>query len=62
MEYFDCLVSLITSDARCTCETKSNIAVTNSAFEKNSFLQEIGLKFKEETIETLRLELSFVWC
>jgi len=62
MEYFNCFVSLITNDARCTCETKSSIAVTNSAFEKKSYQQEIGPKFKEESTETLRLELSFVWC
>jgi hypothetical protein len=60
MEYFNFLVSLITNDARCTCETKFSIAVTNSTFVL--FQQEIGLKSKEETIETLRLELSFLWC
>ena len=60
-EYFNRLVSLINYE-RCARETKSSIAVTNSAFYKNSFHQETGLKFKEETSETLRLELSFVWC
>lgn len=29
---------------------------------KNPFHQQIGLKFKEETVEMLHLELRFVWC
>jgi hypothetical protein len=30
--------------------------------EEESFYQQIGLKFEEETSEVLRLEHSSVWC
>ena len=30
--------------------------------EEDSFHQQIGLKFKEETSKMLHLEHSFVWC
>ena len=30
--------------------------------EEESFYQQIGLKFEEETSEVLRLEYSSVWC
>jgi hypothetical protein len=32
MEYFNCVCSLITYDARWTCEIKSRIAMTKAAF------------------------------
>jgi len=40
MEYFDYWGSMITNDARCTCEIKSRIAMTKAAFkgEEDSFL------------------------
>jgi hypothetical protein len=62
VEYFNFLGSMITSDARCTREIKSSIAMTKAAFnKKKTFHQQIGLKFKEKTIKVLHLEHSFVW-
>jgi len=34
MEYFNCLGSTITNDARCTCEIKSSNAMVRAAFNK----------------------------
>ena len=34
----------------------------HSKVRRNSFLQQIWLKFKEETSKLLHLERSFVWC
>jgi len=55
MEYFNCLGSMTTNDARCTWEGKSRIAMAKAAFNKeNSFFpQQIGLKFEEETSKLL---------
>ena len=38
--------------------------MAKAAFSKkeDSFLQQMGLNFKEETTKVLHLENSFVWC
>ena len=61
---FKYLGSMLTDDGRCTCEIKSRIVMAKAAFnkKKNFFYQQIGLKFEEETSETLRLEHGSVWC
>jgi hypothetical protein len=38
VEYFNCLGSMITNDARCTLETKSRIAIVNAAFKRKKTL------------------------
>jgi hypothetical protein len=53
------LGNLLTNDGRCTCEIKSRIAIQQ---EEDSFYQQIGLKFEEESSEMLHLENGFVWC
>jgi hypothetical protein len=46
------------NDARCAFRIKSGIAMEKAAFNrKKTFHQQIGLKLKEETSETL----SSVW-
>jgi len=57
-------ISTVTDDGKCTCEIKSRIAMAKAAFNKKeeSFYQQIGLKFEEETNEMLRLEHGSVWC
>jgi hypothetical protein len=35
VEYFDSLASVVTKDARCTCEIKSRIAVAKAALNNN---------------------------
>jgi hypothetical protein len=64
VEYFNYLGSMITSDARCTREIKSRIAMAKNSIqqEEKSFHQQTGIKFKEETSKVLHLEHSFVWC
>ena len=64
MKCFKYLGSMLTEDGRCTCEIKSGIAMAKAAFkqEEESFYQQIGLQFEEETSEVLRLEHSSVWC
>ena len=65
MKCFKYLGSMLTDDGRCTCEIKSRIAMAKAAFKKKkkeSFYEQIGLKFEEETSEILRLEHGSVWC
>jgi len=67
LENVECLKylgSMLTNDGRCTCEIKSRIAMSKAAFnkKKDSFYQQIGLKFEEETNKMLHLEHGFVWC
>jgi hypothetical protein len=47
VEYFNYLVSMITNDARCTCEIKSRIAMAKAAFKK-----------KKKTLFTSKLDLN----
>ena len=69
MERVHLLGSMMTDDAKCTRESKSGISMAKATFDKkknkkkkHSLHHKIGLKFKEETIEMLHLERSFVWC
>ena len=61
---FKYLGSLLTNDGRCTREIKSRIDHGKSCIqqEEDSFYQQIGLKFEEETNKMLHLEHGFVWC
>jgi hypothetical protein len=43
-------------------EIKSTIAMSKAVFKKDYFLQQTGLKGKEQTSTVLHLEHSFVWC
>jgi hypothetical protein len=56
LEYLNCLGSMITKDARRTREIKSRISMTTAVFNRKKTLQQIGLKFEEETTEVLHLE------
>jgi hypothetical protein len=49
VEYFNCLGSFITNDARCTCEIKSGIVMAEVAFnrKKTLYSSKLDLKFKE---------------
>jgi hypothetical protein len=38
VEYFNCLCSVITNDARCTRDIKSRIAIAKAAFNKKKIL------------------------
>jgi hypothetical protein len=61
VEHLNYLGSMITNDARCTREIKSGSAMKSSIRqEEESFHQQNGLKFKEETSKMLHLEHSFV--
>jgi len=64
VKYFKYLGSVLTDDARCTCEIKSRIAIAKAVSnkKKNLFYRQIGLQFEEETSEMLRLEHGCVWC
>jgi len=53
---------MLIKDARCEREIKSKIAMAKAAFNKKTFHQQIGLKFKEEILEVLHLSRSFLWC
>jgi len=48
VEYFSCLSCMIIKDARCKREIKSKIAMAKEALNKETFHQQIGLKFMEE--------------
>jgi len=61
VEYFNLFDSMITNYARCIREIKSRITMAQTAFKKkDSFHQQIGLTFKEETSKVLHLEQRFV--
>jgi len=51
---------MITKDARCISEIKSRVTTAKEAFKKNSFHQQTGLTFMEETSKVLHLEQRFV--
>jgi len=61
VEYFISLGSLITSDATCTCEIRSRIAMAKTVFYKKKTLltSKLNLNFEKETSEILHLEHSF---
>ena len=50
---------MITIDARCTREIKSSIAMTKAAFNKKTFHQQIGPKFKDETLKCYICRVAF---
>jgi hypothetical protein len=37
-EYFSCLGSMMTNEARCTCEIKQNTAMAKAAFNRKKIL------------------------
>jgi hypothetical protein len=53
VEYFNYLDSMITNDARCTCEIKSNISVAKAAFNKKDTLYTSKLDIKVMALYTL---------
>jgi hypothetical protein len=58
VEYFNHLRSLV-SDARCTRAIKPKFVMAKMELNnKNSFRRQIGLRFKEETIEMLHFGAS----
>ena len=65
VEYFNFIGTLITNNARCICEIKSRTAMAKTKLKKkkkDSFHQQIGLKFKVETSKVLHLEHSITRC
>jgi hypothetical protein len=59
VEYFNCLDSMVTNDARWTREIKSGIAMAKAEFSRrriDSVNLRIGRRFKEEPGEVLHLE------
>ena len=66
MEHCNYLLNLVTSDASIHVSTRDvefRIDVTQATFnKKNSFHQQAGLKFKEETSMILHTEHIFVRC
>jgi hypothetical protein len=55
VEYFNCLDSTITNDARCTREINFRTVTAKAAFNKKKafYQQQIEFKFKEETSKVL---------
>jgi len=52
---------MITNDARCIREIKARTATAKAVYKKDGcFHQQIGLRFKEESSEMVRLERSVV--
>jgi hypothetical protein len=59
VEYFNCVGSMLTKDARCTREMKSRIAMTKAIFKKkNLFTSKFDLKFREETSKVLHVQYT----
>jgi hypothetical protein len=59
VEYFNCLVSMITNDARCTCEIKSRIDMAKAGFNTKKAL--FSSKFDVHLRKKLVKCYSFVW-
>jgi hypothetical protein len=55
---------MITSDARCTREIESRIAMVKAAFNKKKslFTRKLNLNLREKTVEVLNLEHRLLWC
>jgi hypothetical protein len=53
VEYFNYFGSMITNDARCTCEIKSRIAMAKAAFKKkkNLFTSKLNLNLRKKLIK-----------
>jgi hypothetical protein len=53
VEYFNYLGSMITSDARCTREIKSRIAIAKTAFKKkkNLFTSKLELNLRKKLVK-----------
>jgi hypothetical protein len=64
VEYFNCLDSTITNDARCTWEIKCRTVMAKTAFNKKKafYQQQIKLTFEKVISEMSDLEISFVRC
>jgi len=55
VEYFNCLSSVVTNGARFARDMKSGLVMAkNGIQQEDSFHQQVGLKFKEETSEVFR--------
>jgi hypothetical protein len=52
VEYFNCLGSMITNAARCTCEIKSRIAMAKAAFnnKKTLFTKKWNLNIRKKLV------------
>jgi hypothetical protein len=56
VEYFSYLGSMIANDARCTRDTKSWIAMANTAFnEKTLFASKLDLNLGKKLVKVLHL-------
>jgi len=53
VEYFNCLVSLITNDARCKREIKSRIAMAKVAFNRKRtvFASKLDLNLRRKVVK-----------
>jgi hypothetical protein len=53
VEYFNYLGSMITNDARCTCEIKFRIATAKGAFnkKKNIFISQLDLNLRKKLVK-----------
>jgi hypothetical protein len=53
MEYLNYLGSIITNDARCTCEMKSKTAMVKAAFnkKKNLFTRKLDLNLRKKLLK-----------
>jgi hypothetical protein len=61
VEYFNCLGSMITNDARCTREIKSWIPMTKAAFNKKQapFTSKLDLNFRKKLVKCYIWSISF---
>jgi hypothetical protein len=61
MEYLNYLGSMITNDARCTCEIKSKIAMAKAAFnkKKNNFTIKLHLHLRKKLVKRYIWSIAF---
>jgi hypothetical protein len=61
MEYFNCLGSMLTNDARCTYEIKSRIAMEKASSNKKTLFSR-KLDVNVNVVKCYIWSIAFVWC
>jgi hypothetical protein len=63
VESFKYLVSILTNDGKCTCESKSTIAMAKAAFNKKwaPFTDTLDLKLRKKLVKCYFWRIVFIW-
>ena len=64
VKYFICSGSMITSEARCTCEINSRIGMAKAAIikKKTLFTSRLDVNLRKKPVKCFIWCTAFVWC